>query len=233
VQARFVRFIDAPPRWLRAFLVYVVEQSESPQAIAETIVKAGGLPPGDTYKALESTLLGELGAREAHSEARKYFMVMHGADRALLTSVAFSRPATLARFGPISWQLLETPGIVAAFERDEETREMRLRVSAASGYRGIAARKFLYLTPGEYEFAQAQELIKLDNGAMAKLNLRCASGSNGQTLWQNGENADNSRPVLIPVNCEAQIVELEVAGGADQNGAELIIRSMSLLRKKQ
>jgi hypothetical protein len=225
VQAAFVPYIKANPSWLPSFLGYGIGAGDQPVAIATTISRAGGLPDKAQFDLLNTQMLQQLITKGAFNEAARYYLTLKGAQPSLLRSTRFEKSSVDQAFAPISWQLLNSAGIDAAFELVGNDLAQQLHVIAGSGERAIVVRKLLYLSQGAYQFSQTFKPIRYANGAAASWLLSCVSGTNTRALWQSNV---NQAALIIPQNCQNQLLELVVEGGSDQAGAELVISSVTI-----
>jgi hypothetical protein len=225
VQAAFAPYIKANPIWLQSFLGYAIGVGDQPAAIATTVQKAGGLPDQAQFDLLKTQLLQQLITKGAFDQAAQYYLSLKRSQRDLLQSTRFEKSSVDQAFAPISWQLLNSAGIDAAFESVEGGFNQQLHVSASSGERAVIVRKLLYLPQGAYQFSQQLKPIRYANGAMAHWLLNCISGTSSRGIWQSNV---NGAALVIPQNCNTQSLELVVAGGADQAGAELVISLVTI-----
>jgi hypothetical protein len=225
VQAAFAPYVKTNPIWLQSFLGYAIGAGDQPTAIATTISKAGGLPDQTQFDLLKTQLLQQLITKGAFDQAAQYYLSLKRSQRDLLQSTRFEKSSVDQAFAPISWQLLSSAGIDAVFEPIGGGSNQQLHVSASSGERAVIVRKLLYMPQGAYQFSQQLKPIRYANGAIAYWLLSCISGTSPRGIWQSNI---NGATLVIPQNCKTQSLELVVAGGADQAGAELIISSVTI-----
>jgi hypothetical protein len=229
VQRAFTPYLRTNPPWLGSFLSFAINADSSPVAIAETILKGGRLPDAVGYRALETQLLQQLAAKAAFPEAFRYYASLAGADVRVITSTAFGKAEMIGEHLPLTWQTLSSPGVDAIFEASAKGSARQLHVIVSSGERAPVLRKLMGLVPGVYRFSQKMTPVRLANGASAYWQLLCYQNTAFSPIWRSDI---NSAEVLIPANCKAQYLEYVVAGGSDQNGAEVIVNAVSLSKIK-
>ena len=229
VQRAFTPYLRTNPPWLGSFLSFAINAGSSPVAIAETILKGGRLPDTVGYRALETQLLQQLAAKAAFPEAFRYYASLAGADARVVTSTAFGKSEMVAEHLPLTWQTLSSPGIDAIFEASAKGSARQLHVIVSSGERAPALRKLMGLAPGLYRFSQKMTPVRLANGASAYWQLLCYQNTAFVPIWRSDI---NTAEISIPANCKAQYIEYIVAGGSDQDGAEVIVNAVSLSKIK-
>lgn len=225
VQVAFAPYIKANPSWLPSFLGYGIGTGDQPVTIAATILRVGGLPDNAQFAMLNTQILQQLITKSAFSQAALYYLSLKGAQPDLLRSTRFEKSSVDQAFAPISWQLLYSAGIEAGFESVGSGSSQQLHVIAGSGERAVVLRKLLYLPQGAYQFSQKLKLIRYTNGAAASWLMSCVSGPNPRGIWQSNA---NKAVIVIPQNCQTQVLDLVVEGGADQAGAEFVILSVTI-----
>lgn len=229
VQRAFTPYLRTNPPWLGSFLSFAINAGSSPVAIAETILKGGRLPDTVGYRALETQLLQQLAAKAAFPEAFRYYASLAGADARVVTSTAFGKSEMVAEHLPLTWQTLSSPGIDAIFEASAKGSARQLHVIVSSGERAPALRKLMGLAPGIYRFSQKMTPVRLANGASAYWQLLCYQNTAFVPIWRSDI---NTAEISIPANCKAQYIEYIVAGGSDQEGAEVIVSAVTLSKIK-
>lgn len=229
VQRAFVPYLRANPPWLGSFLSFAITSGSSSTAVAETMMKAGRLPDTASYRALNTQLLQQLAAKGAFVEMFRYYGQLKGADQRVITSTAFDTLNMAQEYEPITWQTLSSPGIDAIFETPESSDKRQLRVIANSGERAPALRKLLGLPPGVYRFSQKTVPVRLANGASAYWQLLCLKNAALSPIWRSDI---DMAEFVIPATCNGQYLEYIIAGGSDQDGAEVIVNTVSISKIK-
>jgi hypothetical protein len=224
VQRALVPYLRTNPPWLASFLTYAIVDGTTPVALAETIMKAGRLPDTEVYRAFDTQLLQLLAAKGNFAEMFRYYRGLKGAEQRVITSTLFDVPETAPQYAPITWQALSSPGIDATLEAPENQSFRQFRVIASSGERAPALRKLLGYSPGVYRFSQNSLPVRLTNGASAYWQMLCLKDASLSVIWR----SDVDDELVIPATCAGQYLEYVIAGGSDQDGAEVIVKSVSL-----
>jgi hypothetical protein len=227
VRRAFIPYFRANPPWLVSFLSFAINGGASPVAMAQTILDGGGIPNDVNYRPFHGQLLQQLAAKGAFTEAFQYYARLEGRFQPLPTSTAFEKATIDPDFAPLSWQLQSSPGVEALFEPVGKSGAQQLHVIVNSGERAPVVRKLMGFSPGTYRFSQKMIAARLSNGASAYWQLLCLQDSDRILIWQS--NLDSAK-IEIPTECKGQYLELVVAGGANQDGAELTVQSVLFSR---
>lgn len=230
VQKAFVPYLRVNPPWMESFLSFAINGGSPPIAVSEAILKGGGLPDIGNYHVLDAQMLQQLVAKGAFFEAFRYYARLDGTDPRVTTSTAFEKAEIAPEYVPLTWQTLNSPGVEASFEPSEKGSARQLHIIVSSGERAPVLRKLMGLAPGIYRFSQKLTPVRLSNGASAYWQLLCFQNSVASMIWRSDVDATE---VLIPATCKGQYLELVVAGGSDQDGAELIVKAVSLSNIKR
>lgn len=232
IQAAFVPYIRQAPPWLGIFLSQAISQAQNPAALAQTIMRAGTLPAGDSYRDFERQLLGQLAAKQQYDAAVRFYRSLDGVDRSVPTSMRLGGDATDARFAPISWQLQNAPGVGGSFDGEATADAQRLSIYAGSGERGIIMSKLLFLAPGRYVVSQQLSDISMRDGASIDWEVNCLRQSGQDRIWRATLPVRPGRFVLPPVtvssDCPVQSVVLLMAGGSRQEGGQAVLSRIDL-----
>jgi hypothetical protein len=227
VQAALVPYIKANPSWLGSFLIHAQGVGAQPVALAQMILKARGLPAEERFRAVQTGLITQLVNGADFEMALRFYLSLPGASKVNPTSTRFENVTTDPQFAPLTWQIQNSAGIQGGFEPIKQASALQLHILANSGERGAAVRKLLYLTAGVYSFAENRTAVRFGNGAAAYWQLSCNRGGQFTSIWR----SDTDTPkISIAADCQTQMLDLVVAGGSYQDGAELIIKSVSLNR---
>ena len=225
VQAALVPYIKSNPAWLGSFLIYAQGTGAQPVALAQTILKGGGLPSEERFRAIQTGLIAQLASRADFEDALRFYMSLPGANKAVPVSTRFEKVTTNPQFAPITWEIQNSAGIESGFEPITQAGALQLHVLANSGERASAIRKLLYLTPGSYAFAESRNAVRFGDGAAAYWQISCIRGGQSTVIWRSDIDAAK---FSIAADCKAQMFDFVVAGGAEQDGSELVIKSVSL-----
>jgi hypothetical protein len=227
VQRAFAPYFRANPPWLASFLSFAINGGTPPTAMAQTILRGGGIPSDVNYRPFHGQLLQQLAAKGAFTEAFQYYLRLDGAFQRLPTSTTFEKATIDPEFAPLTWQLQSSPGVEALFEPAGKNGAQQLHVIVNSGERAPTVRKLMGLPPGAYRFFQTVKRVRVSNGAAAYWQLLCLQDSGLLPIWRS--DIDGSQAV-ISSTCKGQYLEFVVAGGADQDGAEVIVQAASFAK---
>lgn len=232
VQAALTPYIRNPPPWFDIFLNLAITQGQNPAALAQTILRAGGLPDGDEFREFERQLLGQLAAKQQYDQAVRFYRSLERVDPRLPTSMQLGGNATDQRFAPISWQLQIAPGVGGSFDGVPTAAAQRLAIYAGSGERGTVMNKLLFLSPGRYVVSQELSDVSLNGGASLDWEVRCLRQAGPEMLWRGTIPPKAGRFALPPFtvgnDCAAQTVHLVMSGGSLQEGAQAVMSKIDL-----
>jgi hypothetical protein len=165
--------------------------------------------------------------------AKAAYVSLHPDEAGQLTSGAFVSPERSRSLGLFGWQLLVTPEINPQIEATPNTKQFQMHVSISSGARALTARKLLFLDPGAYTLNIAYEprSPQSESGLVVDWQLRCLNGKSSETIWRNDQRLlGKAEQFSIPTSCEAQSLDLTLAGGSGQVDADLVVRNVHISR---
>ena len=227
IQRVFAPYLRTNAPWMASFLSFAINTGNAPVVVANAILKGGGLPDNPNYRIIRSQLLQQLAAKGAFVEAFQYYSQLKAADQRIPTSTAFEKSTVDPEFAPLTWQLQNSSGIEAAFEPSQKNDAQHLRVFVNSGERGVVVRKLMGLQSGAYRFSQQIVPVRMESGASAYWQLLCLQNSALSPIWKSDIDKGS---LVIPAACKGQYLELTVAGGAAQNGSEVLVKSISFAK---
>lgn len=228
-------YVRADTPWMRAFLTYAIGNSANPTSIVALAEAAGGMPKAETYRDLEKLLLSQLLAKGQFAVARDYYLKLPNAKPRILTSLGFDVDNMSARSGPLGWQLVQ--GASAGSDWSGDAGNQALATFANSGERGVVARKWMFLAPGNYRIDMAFGAASMPPTSAIEWSMNCLSEAQAVSVWRSGP----LRPVAgtkahglanITPGCRFQSIEILMAGGESQNGAELVVESVQITRPR-
>lgn len=231
IQKNMSPYVKEPAPWLFEFLIYALNSGTNPKGLASMIVSSGRLPAGSEYRAAESQILLQLAETGNHGTLKQFYRSLNGADPSILRTSRFDDASTSPRFSPITWQFTQAAGLGAVVEKTENGA-YGLRVFAGSGEQGVAARKLLALEPGSYSLESHHGAMRGGEGARAVWAVGCLRSGGGTPIGE-GSNLVTSKAAdrmtfSVTQECELVSLDLLVAGGADQEGAEFIVNSVTI-----
>ncbi len=233
IRDAFVPYVREAPNWVIPFVSYAATFSPAPDGLSYALRQAGGLPKNEEARSVESGLLAQLLAKQKFAEARAFYLTLRGAVGQVTVSSALNAASTDARFAPMTWQLERGANVGAELGGDEKARE--LRVFALSGESGLAASKYLYLSPGNYRFLPRYAVIVNSANARAVWAIRCMASADALVIYQHDMiHSPRAAPPIadftVDAGCPVQRLELNVAGGDDAAGLEMVISQAAIGR---
>ena len=228
-------YIRANTPWAPAFLTHAIAASENPASVATLVKTAGGMPKGDTSRDLEKYLLSQLFAKGQFAEAKEYYLSLPEAKPTVLTSLDFNPDNMSSSSGMLGWQLVQGASTGADWSGGSENQVMA--AFANSGERGMVARKWLFLLPGNYRinltFGDASMLM---TGAI-EWTMNCLSDRQPISAWRSGPLRPTSGTrtygvATVTQDCPFQSIEIAMTGGEAQTGAELVVQSARIVRQR-
>jgi hypothetical protein len=217
------------PPWLGQVVMIALHNTKNPSQLADLLMTAGRLPDAAIQKTAESTLLSKIAEVGDWSMLRRYYLSLPNASPALLTDPGFSAKSIDPAHAPISWMLASEVAVEAGFF--DGPAKPKLNGVAYSGSRGAFANKRLLLSPAAYTLSIKSSGFDPDGSAQAWASVFCYTAE-GRQLLVSLPLVNGVRSAQLTINnaCAAQSIELGLAGGDSQDGAEINIESLSLSR---
>ena len=235
IQRALASYVRADPPWLRSFLTHAIATSANPASIVAVAKAAGGMPEHEAFRDLEKQLLLQLFAKGQFTVAQKYYLGLPGAKPRVLTSLGFEADNMSSRSGALGWQLVQGASTGANWSGSEGHQE--LTAFANSGERGVVARKWLFLAPGNYRIDLTFGSANMPDTSAIEWTVNCLSEASPVTIWRSGPmrptsgtNTNGIANVTQP--CPFQSIEVAMAGGESQNGAELSVQSARITQQR-
>lgn len=227
------KFVNSPPPWMPSFLDVAISTSAHPEDIAKTLIGGGGLPEYPPYKGFSDRLAEQLIAKHQYGAFRDYYRSLKGGDPSALTNPSF----IISNIDPIvtaaGWQLSSNTNVNAAFNANKGKYD--LSVFVGSGNREMAARKLLFLSPGDYNFVAVFNATEENRGAQASWQMHCLRADNKVSLWTaTGDIVRGRRTTRQSFNvshdCPSQSLEMTAIGTNGQNGTDFVVESISIVK---
>lgn len=221
VARELVPVVRPRPSWLYAFVAQTVESGANLARLQGVIQLAGGLPDTPEFNALETRFLQRLVDLRAFDAASRLFAATAGPARTAAATPGFTRESTDERFAPYTWQTFGNAGTGIGFEAAGSG--LAARVVANSNSQTTVLRRVFNLAPGSYRFAVRRELIDATPRTRAQWSLRCNGAQTATQSWQ-----DPVARITVPAGCANQVIELDVWGEDDENGAQIVLSALSI-----
>jgi hypothetical protein len=229
LRAALVPYVRQSRAWVPGLVRYALADGDAGDHVGALVVAAGGLPRSPIYAGLDSGILGAVVAKGNFRLAGAYLRQLraHG----VAADPGFTETTTDARFGPFAWSIIDRQDLSG--QRDDSGR-LHVRVSAPQP--GRAAVRTLMLPAGRYQFSQKVEAPDEDAVAAAKWEMVCLASTAGRPFWSlelpvRRASSHYAGQFEVPADCPGQQLSLVVAGGGEQEGAEIIVDSLELTRQ--
>jgi hypothetical protein len=228
--------VKAAPGWLRPFLGEATNTLENPANLADVLVKAGGLPDGPDYLSASNSLLSQLAAKSMFPAFRQYYLSLKGSQAVTLERAAMTKDSVNLRYPAAGWQIADSAAIGGSFSPANAQGRHSLLAFAGSGERGEVMRKYLFLKPGNYQFGAQYEAQEAAPDSDVRWELLCLSKQGNRSKWvtnaavTKGRTSD-SLEFTLGADCPYQMLQLQLAGGSGQLGAEFTLRTVDIIRR--
>jgi hypothetical protein len=228
VRQSLAQRIQNNPPWLQGFVSHIINDGRQVDEFTSLLIASHGLPGDAAYRPLEQALLRQLLISQYFEEARRYYLTLDRSAANIISDARFTDASTDERFAPMTWQMTPSAEFGGVFEADAASHQRTARIFANSGARGVALARLLYLPSGVYFLSEKASFTKRSSGADAFWQLRCASKNSGRVLWAGQGKESSASMIVVPIDCSAQTIELQVAGGSGQVGLEYLIESFDI-----
>ena len=235
VRAGLAPYVKAAPEWLLSFLPHAIGTMENPSYLVDVLLKAGPLPDSSDYRGQSNYLLSTLADKGQFSAFQRYYSSLPSVRSSTLQTAALNKDTVNLRYPAAGWQLTENSAIGGAFSEPDKAGAITLSAFAGSGERGELMRKLLFLKPGTYRFAAQYAAQSSAPDSEIKWSLACASPKGNVSKWfttravTNGRSGD-VQSFTLGADCPHQLLQLQLAGGSGQLGAEFVLRSVDIVR---
>lgn len=233
VRAGLAPYVKAAPEWLLPFLPHAIGTMENPSYLADVLLKAGPLPDRPEYRDQSNYLLLTLANKGQFSAFERYYASLPSVRSKALQTAAMNKDSVNLRYPAAGWQLIENAAIGGAFSEADKRGAFTLSAFAGSGERGELMRKLLFLKPGSYRFTAQYDAQSSAPDSEIRWDLSCVSakGNNGKWFTSRTVQAGRSGDVqsfTLGADCPHQLLQLQLAGGSGQLGAEFVLRSVQI-----
>lgn len=234
VRADLVPFVKAAPEWLLLFLSHATGTMEDPSYLVDVLLKAGPLPDRPDYRGQSNFLLSTLATKGQFSAFQRYYSSLPLARPKALQAAALNKDTINLRYPAAGWQLTENSAIGGAFSEPDKSGAVTLSAFAGSGERGELMRKFLFLKPGTYRFVAQYDVQSSAPDSEIRWDLSCVSQKGNVAKWftsrpmKAGRSGDVQN-FTLGADCPHQLLQLQLAGGSGQLGAEFVLRSVDVV----
>jgi hypothetical protein len=220
--------LNSMPPWRRAFMERLAAGAPDPNGLVQLIQLIHGSASPDE-KVQISTAMQAMINRRQYEPAMRVYRLLAAADARgtpLVRNGRFDRPNP---YPPLDWQLLSGVDVGA-----EQLQGGRLRIHAASGSGGLAARQLLLLAPGSYEISADAGAADDSRAARVAWTVQCTNDQ-GLKLLEQDLPALSGRiraraSFSVPAGCSGQWLQLNIRPDFDPGGVAAWIDSVALRR---
>ncbi|WP_430442945.1 hypothetical protein [Sphingorhabdus contaminans] len=233
VRAGLAPYVKAAPEWLLSFLPHAIGTMENPSYLVDVLLKAGPLPDRPEYREQFNYLLLTLASKGQFSAFERYYASLPSVRPKALQTATMNKDTVNLRYAAAGWQLTENSAIGGAFSEADKRGAFTLSAFAGSGERGELMRKLLFFKPGSYRFAAQYDAQSSAPDSEIRWDLSCVSAKGNSGKWftsrtvQAGRSGD-VQSFTLGADCPHQLLQLQLAGGSGQLGAEFVLRSVQI-----
>jgi hypothetical protein len=219
--------LNTMPPWRRSFMERLAAGTPDPAGLVQLIqLTHGSASPEE--KVQISAAMQAMISRGQFAPAMRVYQLLAADARGtqLVRNGGFDRPNP---YSPLDWQLLSGVDVGAEQQGD------RLRIHAASGAGGLAARQLLLLAPGRYEISADAGAVDDARAARVSWTVQCANNGEGLMLLEQDMPALAGRiraraSFSVPAGCGGQWLRLNIRPDFDPGGVAAWIDSVALRR---
>ena len=214
------------PTWLDGFTNYTITYSANPSTISDLLIQTKFRAADGPQKDLERRLLYALAAKEDWVSAKRYVKWISKSDAELFSNSDFGQTTTNKWLWPFTWEPISAPGVSISFEDQNSV----VRISADSGQRIVALRRFTYFKSGEHKINITEQSVLDNRGAEHVWDINCLrTGAPASTVWTSGPIRGSRLGTVngafeVPKECDAIGIQLSVVGGLGQQGVEFLVK---------
>lgn len=232
IRTALVPYIQRRRPWVYDFFSSALSGKLQYLSLAKLVEEAGGWPKDKSFEGWADVLMAQLVANGEIDVAKRQFFLRANADPRLLTSADLSSLSFSKRQQPFAWQALGSSSAGLNFIGNHQGGEA-ISIFAAANERMLVGRKLLMLTNGKYVLDFRIGDVLMDDSGSFRVILTCLYKANSFPILVRNFDRLRSGAKLhaefqIPTGCDAQNLDLEIAGGQSQQGSEMIIKSISV-----
>jgi hypothetical protein len=167
---------------------------------------------------------------------RQYYLTLQGSRASTLERAAMTGETVNLRYPAAGWQIADNAAIGGSFSPANAQGKHSLLAFAGSGERGELMRKILFLKPGRYQFTAQYEAQDSAPDSDIRWELLCLGKDANSSQWVTNAPVVKGRTrdatdFALDRNCPYQLLQLQLAGGSGQLGAEFTLRSVDIVRR--
>jgi hypothetical protein len=228
IRVHFARLVLSDPPWLLAFMNHVWVDTANGPGFARSVIEAGSIPDRPELKEASSRLVSSLAANGQPFVARAFAATVFGKNANSHLPSGINEQTTDARLRPLTWEPVSGASLGSAVEDGGRA----IRLYANSSERGIVLRRAIFLPAGRFSVRIRMSVLEPGERAEISGSVRCTNGK--RAIWGSGQVPVNGLKeidgtLFIPPNCGAQWVEIGMAGGTGQTGADVLVQEFEVV----
>lgn len=233
IRAALLPHVRQNKPWTSNFLWHAINNDKDLSNIVNLILENRGFPKnkaGDkSAREQEKSLLARLVADSRFADAQRIYVLVPGANPALLTNPAFDDHDRDGRYGVMGWQIIDDPNAGGGFVGKKTQDRPVLSIFVSSATTRPVASRLLYLQPGSYRLIVVLDQFERGDGGYVQFRMRCPLNKSGASLWTFDVGPGRGQGQFdIPSNCPVQFLDIIASGGEGQLGLEAIISSVTI-----
>lgn len=212
-----VPYMTSRSQWALEFARFAADDRTRVADIGDVIARAGPKMSAAERSLIVPYIITRSLEAGAFSTVPAMVSLVSPNGDALLRGERWTSEAVDGKFGLAAWQPISDATTSASFVASGPDQDRKLSVYAASGAGGLAATKYLFLTPGSYRLRHNVEFGEgAGSGQSISWRLKCIGGPTVTTVWSSGNlidkgNGTRSFAIEIPAACNYQLLELVAA----------------------
>ncbi|WP_106640342.1 hypothetical protein [Allosphingosinicella vermicomposti] len=232
IRSALAPYVRQQAEWIPEFLDFAMRRKSADlRPIAKLIVAAEAGRDRQLMDKLGPNLLGGLMEQNEPEVARRLLGQIAEGQSDLPTRVPFSKSTTDPRYGLISWTPNSSAGSGAIFEADGSGSDLKIRIFANAGERGIVLQRYLSLAAGAYKLTTRRSIVEAEEFSESYWELKCNRNGAFNSLWVSSTHTIrqvSEERFSVPKDCKVQLIQLHAVGGDAGQGLEFTVDELRL-----
>jgi hypothetical protein len=182
IRKALLPYVKGSAPWLPQFISHAIQSNVDGGAIVALIDEANGLPRGKLFEDLEGYIVKKLLAEGKLQKAITFYASLRTGKPNLTSETDFSAKSIDPRFSPLTWQILEVPGVEASFVSNSIKNDVHLEIEASGERQSTILRKLLVLRPNLYQTVSSPS--PLAGNSPTAWTLKCDGSGNEGVVWK-------------------------------------------------
>lgn len=210
IRANLKGYLRQDRVWVKAFLTQAIAEG-APADVGQLIADLEPSRRSKEILAARAGLVGALTVRKDYVGLRQYTATLWPAAQSAIRQFAINSQTTNPSLRPLTWELTDDGDVRAQAVDDGD-----LVISASNGARGIAARRIVLLSPGNWKLSHAVKTASDVPVPDVAWDIQCLTGNGESSVWRQSLARGQSRferEMTIPADCQA--TEFRIVAGAN------------------